>query len=35
VLTTLIFPRGIVGLLRQARWVRPRATAPLPAGEQA
>src|SRR5215472_9466769 len=30
VLTTLVFPRGIVGLLRGARWVRPRATVPLP-----
>jgi urea transport system permease protein len=35
VLTTLVFPRGIVGLLRGARWVRPRATMPLPAGEEA
>ena len=35
VLTTLLFPRGIVGLLRQIRWVRPRTTAPLSAGEQA
>ena len=25
----------IVGLLRGARWVRPRATVPLPAGEEA
>jgi urea transport system permease protein len=35
VLTTLVFPRGIVGLLRQARWTRPRAPAPVPAGGQA
>ncbi len=35
VLTTLVFPRGIVGLLRQARWIRARATARVPAGEQA
>ena len=35
VLTTLVFPRGVVGLLRQARWTRARATAGLPAGEQA
>ncbi len=35
VLTTLVFPRGIVGLLRQARWTRARATAGIPAGEQA
>jgi urea transport system permease protein len=35
VLTTLVFPRGIVGLLRQARWTRVRATAGVPAGEQA
>ena len=33
VLTTLVIPRGIVGLLHSARWVRPRAPAPLPAGE--
>jgi len=33
VVTTLVIPRGIVGLLRGARWVRPRATVPLPAGE--
>jgi urea transport system permease protein len=33
VVTTLVIPRGIVGLLHRARWVRPRATAPLPAGE--
>jgi urea transport system permease protein len=35
VLTTLVFPRGIVGLLRQARWTRARATAGVPVGEQA
>ncbi|HJY47909.1 MAG TPA: urea ABC transporter permease subunit UrtC, partial [Stellaceae bacterium] len=35
VATTLVFPRGIVGLLRQARWTRPRAPAPVAAGEQA
>ena len=35
ILTTLVFPRGIVGLLRSARWVRPRATVPLAAGEKA
>jgi urea transport system permease protein len=35
VLTTLVFPRGIVGLLRQARGTRVRATAGVPAGEQA
>jgi urea transport system permease protein len=35
VLTTLLFPRGITGLLRQIRWARPRATAPLSAREQA
>jgi urea transport system permease protein len=33
VATTLVIPRGIVGLLHGARRVRPRATAPLPAGE--
>src|SRR5258705_523299 len=33
--TTLVFPRGIVGLLRQARWIRLRAPAPVAAGEQA
>ena len=33
VATTLVIPRGIVGLLHSARSVRPRATAPLPAGE--
>ena len=35
VLTTLVFPRGVVGLFRQARWTRPRAAAPVVAGEQA
>ena len=35
ILTTLVFPRGIVGLLRPIRWIRPRAAAPVPAGEQA
>ena len=35
VATTLVFPRGIIGLLRQARWTRPRAPAPVAAGEQA
>src|ERR1700720_1792420 len=35
VLTTLVFPRGIVGLLHQARWTRARATAGVLAGEQA
>ena len=33
VVTTLVIPRGIVGLLHGARWVRPLATAPLAAGE--
>lgn len=33
VVTTLVIPRGIVGLVHSARWVRPRATAPLPAAE--
>jgi urea transport system permease protein len=33
VVTTLVIPRGIVGLLRSARWVRPRSAAPLPAGD--
>jgi len=33
--TTLVFPRGIVGLLRQARWTRLHAPATVPAGEQA
>src|SRR5271165_5353912 len=35
ILTTLVFPRGVVGLFRQARWTRPRAAAPVVAGEQA
>jgi urea transport system permease protein len=35
VLTTLIFPRGIVGIFRQFRWSRPRPAAPVTAGEQA
>jgi urea transport system permease protein len=35
VATTLVVPRGIVGLLRQARWTRLRAPAPVAAGEQA
>jgi len=39
ILTTLIFPRGIVGMFRQLRWSRPRAEAPaappLAAKEQA
>ena len=35
VLTTLVVPAGIVGLLRQVRWIRPRAPAPVAAGEQA
>jgi urea transport system permease protein len=35
ILTTLVFPRGIVGLLHQVRWTRPRSTAAVPAGEQA
>jgi urea transport system permease protein len=34
VLTTLVFPRGIVGMVRQARWARPQRAAPVPAGEQ-
>src|SRR5712692_7925429 len=28
ILTTLVFPRGIVGIFRQLRWSRPRAEAP-------
>ena len=28
ILTTLVFPRGIIGILRQLRWSRPRAAAP-------
>lgn len=35
VLTTLVFPRGIVGLIRQIRWAGPRPAALLRAGEQA
>src|SRR5439155_17395757 len=39
ILTTLVFPRGIIGILRQLRWSRPRAAAPPlavgPAKEQA
>jgi len=35
VLTTLVFPRGIVGLLRPAPWIRLRPPDPVPAGEQA
>jgi urea transport system permease protein len=35
VLTTLIFPRGIVGILRKARWIRRRAATPVAAKEQA
>jgi urea transport system permease protein len=34
VLTTLIFPRGIVGLFRQLPGIRPRVE-PLPAEERA
>jgi hypothetical protein len=34
VLTTLVFPRGIVGLLQQARWTRLHAPAAVPAGER-
>jgi urea transport system permease protein len=34
ILSTLAFPRGIVGMLRQVRWTRPRTPAPVPAGEQ-
>ena len=34
VTTTLVFPRGVVGVFRQARWARPRAPAPVAAGEQ-
>jgi urea transport system permease protein len=34
VLTTLVFPRGLVGLLRYPNMIRPRAAASLPAGEQ-
>ena len=35
VLTTLVFPRGIVGLLRRPNRIRARAAAPVPVGEQA
>ena len=35
VLTTLVFPRGIVGLLWRPARIGPRAVAPVPAGEQA
>ncbi|HEY1260227.1 MAG TPA: urea ABC transporter permease subunit UrtC [Stellaceae bacterium] len=35
VLTTLVFPHGIVGVFRRIRWPQPRAVAPLPAGEEA
>jgi len=28
ILTTLVFPRGVVGILRQLRWSRPQADAP-------
>jgi urea transport system permease protein len=35
VLTTLVFPRGVVGLLRNPSWLRARAPTPMPAGEQA
>src|SRR6516165_6130692 len=35
VLTTLVFPRGIVGLLWRPGRIGPRAAAPVPAGEQA
>jgi urea transport system permease protein len=35
VLTTLAFPSGIVGLVRQIRWTRPRGAVPLSAREQA
>jgi len=35
VLTTLVFPRGIVGLLRRPIRIRAQAAAPVPAGEQA
>jgi len=35
VLTTLVFPRGIVGLLQRPSRFRVRAPAPVPAGEQA
>ena len=35
ILTTLVFPRGIVGLLRRPIRIRAQAAAPVPAGEQA
>jgi len=35
VLTTLVFPRGIVGSLRRPSRIVARAAAPVPAGEQA
>jgi len=35
ILTTLVFPHGIVGLLRRPRRIRARAAASMPAGEQA
>jgi urea transport system permease protein len=33
ILTTLVFPRGIVGLLQRPGRIRARAAAPVPAGE--
>jgi urea transport system permease protein len=35
VLSTLVFPRGIVGLFRHMTWARPRTATPVPAGEEA
>jgi urea transport system permease protein len=35
ILTTLIFPRGLVGILRRARWSRRREPAPIEVGGQA
>jgi len=35
IVTTLVFPRGIVGLLRRPIRIRAQAAAPVPAGEQA
>src|ERR1700726_3780713 len=35
VATTLVFPRGIVGLVQQVRWPRLREPTPVAAGEQA
>jgi urea transport system permease protein len=35
IMTTLIFPRGIVGLLKRPKWGRLRGSAPVVAGEQA